>query len=280
MTRRGRTGAMGAVGAMAPALLSAVGLAMMLAGCTTTTASRSTAAGGEIRTSSDATSADRRASVRMELASAYFARGQYTTALDEVKLALAAKPELPEAFSLRGLIYASLGQPELAEQSFRRALQLAPRDAATMQNFGWFLCQQQRYAEADAQFMRALEQPQYRDAPRTLLAQGLCQARAGNLAQAERTLSRAYEQDPTNPAIAFNLSEVLMRIGELERARFYIRRVNSQPEQSNAQTLWLAARIEYRLGNMDGVQQFGNQLRERFPQSTEALQFERGRFDD
>jgi type IV pilus assembly protein PilF len=280
MTRRGRTGAMGAMGAMVPALLSAVGLAMMLAGCTTTTASRSTAAGGEIRTSSDATSADRRASVRMELASAYFARGQYTTALDEVKAALAAKPELPEAFSLRGLIYASLGQPELAEQSFRRALQLAPRDAATMQNFGWFLCQQQRYAEADAQFMRALEQPQYRDAPRTLLAQGLCQARAGNLAQAERTLSRAYEQDPTNPAIAFNLSEVLMRIGELERARFYIRRVNSQPEQSNAQTLWLAARIEYRLGNMAGVQQFGNQLRERFPQSTEALQFERGRFDD
>jgi type IV pilus assembly protein PilF len=274
------TGAVGAVGAMGPALAAALVLAMMLAGCTTTPAPGSTAAGGQIRTASDQSSADRRASVRMELASAYFARGQYTTALDEVKLALAAKPDLPEAFSLRGLIYASLGQPALAEESFRRALQLAPRDAATMQNFGWFLCQQQRYAEADALFMRALEQPQYRDAPRTLLAQGLCQARDGKLVQAERTLTRAYERDPTNPAVAFNLSEVLMRMGELERARFYIRRVNSQPEQSNAQTLWLAARIEYRLGNMAGVQQFGNQLRERFPQSTEALQFERGRFDD
>ncbi|MFO1269403.1 MAG: hypothetical protein U1F67_23205 [Rubrivivax sp.] len=47
-----------------------------------------------------------------------------------------------------------------------------------------------------------------------------------------------------------------------------------------AQSLWLAARIERRLGNMEGVQDFGRLLRERFPQSPEALQYERGRFDE
>ena len=45
-------------------------------------------------TASDETEAARRARVRMELAAAYFGRGQMTTALDQVKLALAGRPEL------------------------------------------------------------------------------------------------------------------------------------------------------------------------------------------
>jgi type IV pilus assembly protein PilF len=100
----------------------------------------------DLKTSSDQTDADKRARVRLELAAGYFSRGQATTALDEVKLALAARPDLPEAFNLRGLIYASMGEPRLAEESFRRALQLAPRDADVMNNYAWFLCQAGRLA--------------------------------------------------------------------------------------------------------------------------------------
>ncbi len=86
--------------------------------------------------------------------------------------------------------------------------------------------------------------------------------------------------DPANPAIAVNLSEVLYRRGEYERARFHIRRVNGNPDMVNAQTLWLATRIENRLGNRQGVRDFGNQLRDRFPRSPEASAFERGQFDE
>jgi type IV pilus assembly protein PilF len=86
--------------------------------------------------------------------------------------------------------------------------------------------------------------------------------------------------DPSNPATAYNLSDVLLRRGDLQRARFYVGRINAVREQSNAQSLWLAARIEHGLGNETALQDFGRQLRERFPQSTEALQFERGRFDE
>ncbi|HEX6705451.1 MAG TPA: type IV pilus biogenesis/stability protein PilW [Albitalea sp.] len=231
-------------------------------------------------TASDETEAAKRARVRLELAAAYFGRGQLTTALDEVKLAIAANPTDPSAFNLRGLIYAGLGDDRLAEESFRRALQLDARDADTMQNYGWYLCQQKRYAEADAQFRQALDVPHYRAAPRTLLTQGICQARAGQWPQAEASLTRSYELDPGNPATAVNLAEVLYRRGEFERARFQMRRVNGNPDIVNAQTLWLAARIENRLGNRQGVQDFGTQLRNRFPQSPEAGAFARGQFDE
>jgi len=236
--------------------------------------------GRERITASDQSEGDRRSRVRLELASAYFSRGQLETALDEVKLALVAKPESAEAYNLRGLIYASLNDDRLADESFRRSLQINPRDADARHNYGWFLCQRQRFAESTVQFEQAIAQPQYAGLPRSLMAQGVCQARNGKLAEAERSLARAYELDPSNPVTAVNLSEVLYRRGAFERARFYIRRVNSLPDVSNAQTLWLAARIEYRMGNASGVREFGEQLRNRFPQSPEALAYERGRFDD
>jgi type IV pilus assembly protein PilF len=236
--------------------------------------------GREARQAADNADPERRAKIRLELAGLYFARGQTETALDELRQALQAKPDMPEAHSLRGLVYASLGDNARSEQSFRRALELNPRDADAMHNFGWVLCQQQRFDEADALFGRALAQPQYRDQMRSLLAQGVCQARAGRWEVAQRTLARSYELDPSNPVTAYNLAEVLLQRGELERARFYVGRINVNRELSSAQTLWLAARIERRLGNVAGVQDFGRQLLDRFPQSAEALRFERGRFDD
>lgn len=252
-------------------------LLTLLAACATGPGSSSDR---EIRTVSDQSDAEKRARVRLELAGLYFGRGQATTALDEIKKALAAKPDLAEAYSLRGLVYGSMGELKLADESFQRAQQLAPRDGDNMHNHGWFLCQQKRYAEADAQFSNALAQSQYRDTVRTLLAQGVCQARAGRWQDAERTLSRSYEQDPANPATAYNLSDVLLQRGELERARFYISRVNAVSDYTTAQSVWLAMRIERRLGNLPRMQELARTLRDRFPQSSEVVLLEQGRFDE
>ena len=231
-------------------------------------------------TASDQSEASKRADNRLELASAYYTRGQMTTALDQVKLAIASDPNRGDAYNLRGLIYANLGDDRLAEESFRRALQINTRDADTMQNFGWYLCQRKRYPEANAMFQQALAVPQYRDTAKTLLTQGVCQAFAGDAALAERTLLRSYELDPSNPATAVNLTELLYRRGDLERARFYIRRVNAQANVASAQTLWLELRVENKLGNQAEVQALGGQLRTRFPDSREASAFDRGLFDE
>lgn len=258
------------------------GLALaLLAGCTTTQLPPSDGAEARPpRPTPEQADPERRAQVRMELASAYFGRGQAQTALHEVQQALVAKPDMPEAYNLLGLIYASLGDTAQADDSFQRALRLAPQSGGTMHNYGWFLCQQRRFADADAQFRAALALPQYRDGARTLLAEGVCQARNGQWADAERLLSRSFELDPANPATAYNLADVLYVRGEFERARFYIRRVNATNALSNAQSLWLAARVERRLGNTAGVQDLGRQLRDRFPDAPETLRFEQGRFDE
>lgn len=258
------------------AALVMLALAMMAAAVHAQPAQR----GGTNSASSDEADAARRARTRLELASAYYAEGRYDTALEEVQRALAANGDLPQALNLRGLIYSALNDEPQAEDSFKRALRVAPDDSDTLHNYGWYMCQRGRYADAETQFKRLLAIPTYRTPSRTLLVQGICEARAGKLEQAEATLKRSYELDAANPATAMNLGAVLYRRGEYERARFYVRRVNGNGELRNAESLWLAARIENKLGNAQGARDLGNQLRASYPNAREAAMFERGAFDE
>ena len=235
---------------------------------------------GDIRTVSDQSDAERRARVRLELASAYFSQGQLTTALDELKQSLAIFPQLPDGLNLRGLIYAGLLQFALAEDSFERALALAPDDGHILHNQGWFLCQRGRHAEAQQAFDKALAQPLYREVSKTRLAQGVCLGQAGQEDQAIQVLSAAYDRDPGHPALAVNLANLLARRGQYERAAFYIRRVNQQAAWLSAQTLWLGARIERGLGHADASAELLQRLRRQFPHTTESLAAERGAFDE
>lgn len=277
-----------------PLLLGALlGALLGLSACTTTTTTSgpvdgvpgpstqiATSVSKDRTTASDETEGTRRSRARLELASAYFGEGQLETALDEVKQAIAADANSGPAFNLRGLIYSRLGDDRLAEESFRRALQIDGNDADALHNYAWFQCQRQRYAEAGALFGQALQVPRYRGVSRSLLAMGVCEARGGNLDAAERTLLKSLEADATNPSTALNLAEVLYRRADYERARFYVRRVNNQAEQANAQSLWLALRIEQRLDNRAGVEEIGARMRQRFPKAPETGLYERRAFDE
>jgi type IV pilus assembly protein PilF len=111
------------------------------------------------------------------------------------------------------------------------------------------------------------------------MAQGVCQQRAGQLEQAEKTLLHAYEIDAGNPALGFNLASVMFALGENERAQFYIRRVNNG-EYSNAETLWLGVKIERALKDSVSMRQLGEQLRKRYPESKQARAYEAGSFNE
>ncbi|MDM0020378.1 type IV pilus biogenesis/stability protein PilW [Variovorax saccharolyticus] len=232
-----------------------------------------------IVTDSDESNGRKRAKLRIELAIGYFQQGQTTIALDEIKQALAADPSFADAYNLRGLVYMRLDDPAQAEDSFRRAIALDPREPNVLHNYGWLLCQQNRFADAQQQFSAALAVPTYTDRAKTLMTQGVCQLKAGQRAEAERSLMQAYEIDAGNPVIGFNLASILVQRNDWQRAQFYIRRVNNSPAAS-AETLWLGIKIERQLNNREAVAQLAGQLQRRFPQSREAIAYERGNFND
>ncbi len=254
-------------------------LLLALGGCATSPPPGDVGSSRDIMTESDEPEARKRARIRMELAVGYFEQGQTNVALDELKQVIASDPTFPDAYNLRGLIYMRLNDMRQAEDSFRRAVSLNPRDANVQHNYGWLLCQQGRYEESQRAFDVAMANPMYAGRAKTLMAQGLCEARAGKMAEAERSLARSYELDAGNPVTGYNLANLLYRRGDFTRSQFYIRRLNNS-EQANAETLWLGVKVERRLGDRVAMRQLGDQLKKRFPQSREATSYDRGAFDE
>jgi len=271
MAARGRFRA----GWLAAAALAGA-LTTLLAGCA---APQQDSTAGDVVTPSDETDVRRRARIRLELASGYYEEGKTDVALDELKQVLAIDPNFADAYNLRGLIYLRLGDNRQAEDSFRRAVALNPRDADAHHNHGWLQCLQGRHAESQRSFQQALAMPIYGGRSRTLMTQGICQARAGQLEEAERSLSRSYELDAGNPITGYNLARILYQRGDYPRAQFYIRRLNNS-ELANAESLWLGIKVEQRMNDLQAMNQLSDVLRRRFPQSRERTALDRRAFDE
>ncbi|AOG24373.1 type IV pilus biogenesis/stability protein PilW [Acidovorax sp. RAC01] len=259
----------------------AVLFATVFQGCATSKGPGGTASDtdAELVTPSDEPETRRRARIRLELAANYFENGQTAVALDEVKQALAADPTYADAFNLRGLIFMRVNDFGQAEESFRRSLALKAGDSNVLHNYGWLLCQQKKYPEADQQFLRALANPAYGARAKTLMARGLCHAGAGQFVEAEQSLSKAYELDAANPVVGYHLAALLFRRSDLPRAQFYIRRLNNS-QFANSESLWLGIKVERALNDMVAMRQLADQLRRRFPESRELGAYERGAFNE
>jgi type IV pilus assembly protein PilF len=249
---------------------------LFLNGCASTGTSST---GADMVTDSDEPESRKRARIRLELAVGYYNNGQTAVALDELKQSIAADPTMFEAYNLRGLIYMRLNDNTVAEDSFKRAISINPGAASVQHNLGWLFCQRGRYAEAAQQFQNALANSMYGDRAKTWMALGLCQAKNGQLADAESSLSRSYEMDAGNPITGYNLATLLYNRQDYVRAQFYVRRINNS-ELANAESLWLGVKVERQLNSRDGMTQLGMQLVKRFPQARESALYERGAFDE
>jgi type IV pilus assembly protein PilF len=238
--------------------------------------------GGELKTASDQTPTDKRASIRLQLAIGYLQDGKLEVALDEVKQALAANPEFADAYGVRALIYSAMGELALAEENFQRALKLAPRNPELSNNYGSFLCQNGRPAQGIAYFEAALKNPAYQSPVKALLNAGSCSLKTRKLDAAERYLLDALRYDPDQPTASANLARVYYERRDYVRAGFFINRVKAAAKLDtlSADVLWLAIRVDRKLGEKASEASLATQLRRRHPGSPEYAAFQRGAFDE
>lgn len=219
-----------------------------------------------------------RARLHTELAAEYFARGNMGVALEELRTASAADPTYAPTQNMFGMVYMELRENKLAEQSFERALRLAPNDGDINHNYGWFLCQTKRETDSVKYFMQAVRNPLYATPWRSWSAAGTCTLRINNLKDAEDYFQRALKLEPDEPGALLQLGQIRYRQGNLGEARKLVSRYNRLVNPS-AESLWLALRIERKSGERVAEQSFGNQLRRRFPGSPEYQALQRGQFD-
>lgn len=219
-----------------------------------------------------------RARVHTELATLYYARGNMSVALEELRIAIAADPGYANAHGISGLVYMELRENDLARQSFERALRHAPEDPDINHNFGWFLCQIGKEGESTPYFKRALANPLYPTPARTYAAAGTCALRAGRLEEADQNLHQALRIDPNQPTALLQSAALRYRQGRYDEGRRLVAR-HAQVAEATSASLWLALRIERRLGQRAAELSYANQLRRRFPDSQEYQSLRRGEYE-
>lgn len=219
-----------------------------------------------------------RARLHTELAALYFGRGNMNVALEELRTAVRADASYAPAHSMFGLVYMELKENRLAEDSFERALRLSPNEPEINHNYGWFLCQNKREEESIRYFLQAIRNPLYPTPWRSYSAAGQCSLRIDKPKDAEEFFLRALRQEPDEPASLLQLGQIRYRQGNLEEARKLVARYNRLVTPS-PESLWLALRVERRLGQRVAERNFATELRRRYPDSPEAQALKRNTFD-
>ena len=191
------------------------------------------------------------------------------TALEEVREALRADSDYGPAYNVAGLIYAELKEDKLAHENFQRALRIDALDSDANNNYGRFLCERKREAEAIKYFQAALSNPLYVTPERSYVNAGLCTLRQGDVARAEGYFLEALRVRPMQPQALYQLADIAYARGDMARAKDYLMRLE-KVASPGPEVLWLVA--------ARGTQARRSQCRSelRRPVAQELPEFERG----
>jgi type IV pilus assembly protein PilF len=159
-----------------------------------------------------------------------------------------------------------LAEDKLAEENFRRAIELDRSDSDARNNYGWFLCTRGRHDEGLEQFSAALRNPLYAQPEQAMANAGLCAEKKGDLALAEANLLKSLKLQPDNANTIIKLAGLHFRQGRLMEAQRLLGR-HAELAPPTAESLWLGVRLERKLGDRAQEAAYGLQLRKRFPDS-------------
>lgn len=213
--------------------------------------------------------ARRAAETNTQLGRQYMQRGDFEIALDKLKRAVAYDKTYAPAHTVLAFLYENIGDDEMAEKEYREAVRYDPDDGGVNNNFGAFLCSDNRWADAEPYFERALNDPFY-DTPEVALSNaGLCALNAGDLDKADKYLRQSIEYDANLSASLLALAQLSYRQGKDLNARAFLQRyegVASHTEES----LELGYRVEKELGDENAADRYRRQLVQQFPNSSAA----------
>lgn len=251
---------------------------MLLAGCATTSAP-SGQSSTELATSSDQTSAQKRAMINLQLAVGYYQRNEMDVALDKIKQALIADPDFADAYNMRGLIYMQMSETHLAEENFQHALRLTPHNGELDNNYGWFLCQNGRAAESIPYFEAAAGERKYPFPAKAMDNAGKCSLKLDHHIEAEKYFQRAFQFDPSNNDVSYSLAKMYYQRQDFQRAQFYIDRV-IKADVHDADVLWLGIKTAHKMGDRITEGVIASELARFQPNSSQYASYQREAFDE
>ncbi|MGQ0699455.1 MAG: type IV pilus biogenesis/stability protein PilW [Panacagrimonas sp.] len=222
------------------------------------------------RTSSARPQADFKEAARIntELGTAYTRNNDLDLALDKFNRAIEQEPDYAPAHAGVAFVYVRRGDSQRAEEHYRRALKINPDDAGTRNNFGVFLCGQNRGKEAENLFLHAAKDSGYAEPEKAYTNAGVCARKVPDLDKAEAYFRKALELRPEFGEALAQMASLCVERRDYLRARAFLQRYEKVGPPT-AQILAMGSQVELALGDKKAAADYATRLKTQFPESEE-----------
>lgn len=213
------------------------------------------------------------AMTRISLGLGYLKMGNTTQAKLNLEKAKRFSPKLVQVHTAFAHYFDSVGEPEQAIASYETALSVKPDDADTLNNYGVFLCKQERYQDAEKQILKAIAQPSYILVSQSYENLALCQLKAKEFKKAELYFDKAILHSPSSASALLHMVRLQYAKADYKNAHLYLKRYEKATRRFSSNALALAFKIFEKQRDRKTAKNYASMLVKMFPNSYEAKQY-------
>lgn len=209
--------------------------------------------------------------MNVQLASGYMQRGQLEIAKEKLTKAIEQDPEYVQAYTTMAVLMEMIGEPTEAENFYLDALDIDPRNPELQNNYGQFLCKQNKIEDAVKYFDKALANQFYETPEKTYGNLGYCliQGDKPDYKKAEAYLRKAIKINPQMSTAMLSMGELGIKTRQYLMARAYMQRYHAIARKTS-NSLWVQIQAEKALGDKKYYLELSRELLKSFPDSPEA----------
>ncbi len=215
------------------------------------------------------------AATNMQLAIEYLKLGKLANSRDYIELALSEDPRNPDVQMTAGLIYERINDMPKAERAYAAGYKLGKGDPNVQNTFAGFLCRTGKAVAGEKLFVEVAGSPLYQTPEVALINAGVCARSTGNMVDAERYFNRALVLHPNLPEAQLQLGNIAFDRDDAAQAREIVQRYLAV-NVPTPEVLWLAFRVERKLGDNTAAAAFARRVQAEFPNSQQAQMLRSG----
>lgn len=212
------------------------------------------------------------AKTRIQLAMLYLQDDNMQQAKENIEKALEYQPNDANIYRIFAYYYQRVNEDEKAEELYKKSLSLDSKNPDTYNNFGTFLCEKERYEEAEKAFLMAVEQSKYTNVANTYENAGTCAEKAQALDKAVYYYQYALSHNPNKDYLNVYLAKLNITLKNFKEARLNL--FNYQKKhKASPEILWQFIRLSYATEKNASLNKYAGELLNQFPDSQQALNY-------
>lgn len=211
---------------------------------------------------------EKASAVNVQLGIGYLQQNNMDLANEKLSKALRQDPDSAPAHNAFAILQERLLQKEKAEYHYKQAIKLDSGDSQAANNYGAFLCRNNRELESEKYFLKALDNPLYKTPEFAYTNAALCLLKVNRNEVAMEYLHKAVAAKSDFPVALFALSEIYFDAGEHKTAKLYLDRFHLVAKPTS-RSLWLAIRNELQMNSQSNVDELSQRLATDYPNSDE-----------